>query len=95
MINLVESTLKEKRMENSMSFKLKNIERIVKELFRWIKQRFKGPSELLQAGRAGGMILCALLAAQFIYGSFLSYIIKKLPSFVLFAMGGSRCCFNN
>lgn len=74
-------------MENSMSFKLKNIERIVKELFRWIKQRFKGPSELLQAGRAGGMILCALLAAQFIYGSFLSYIIKKLPSFVLFAMG--------
>ncbi len=34
----------------------------------WIKKVTKGPADFLEQGKAGGMIMCALLTAQFLYG---------------------------
>ena len=45
-----------------------NIKSFINKIRCWLKRVTKEPAEFLEQGKAGGMILCALLTAQFLYG---------------------------
>ncbi|MCM1273448.1 MAG: hypothetical protein NC225_06690 [Clostridium sp.] len=65
---------------------LQKIKAISGNVFQWAKRVTEGPVCFLRKGRPGGMILSALLAAQFIYGSMLYICRSVMPVFVAFLM---------
>lgn len=46
----------------------------------WVKKVTKGPTEFLRSGRTGGMILCAILATQFLFGCTYNIFCTVMPS---------------
>ncbi len=49
----------------------------------WIKKVTKEPAEFLGQGKAGGMVMCALLTAQFLYGCIFSSVSCLIPAPVI------------
>ncbi|MCM1180100.1 MAG: hypothetical protein NC347_07580 [Clostridium sp.] len=65
---------------------VQKIKTISGKLFQWAKKATKGPARFLRDGRPGGMLLCALLAAQFVYGFILHICNNIMPAFMAFLL---------
>ncbi|MCM1268106.1 MAG: hypothetical protein NC302_09385 [Bacteroidales bacterium] len=66
-----------------IAWKIKNT---AGKTFRRLREKTAGPADFLKQGRPGGMIFCALLAAQFLYGV-MSYLCRNvMPAFLAFLL---------
>ena len=62
---------------------MKKIISTISRPFKFLKKKLENPVNFIKEGKNGGMILCALLAMQFLYASLFIDLRIKVPAFLL------------
>lgn len=65
---------------------VQKIKTITGKLFQWAKKVTAPPAQFLRKGRPGGMLLCALLATQFVYDIIMYRCSSIMPAFMAFIL---------